>query len=722
MDYPQIEFDNRGVFFPGYTASGRVTLHLSEPMKARMMKIVIEGKAHTHWSETERHSKTDHNGKTETHSETVHYSATVPYMNGECLLWTSTDGKNKMPVGNYTFPFTFAIPINCPPSFEGFHGCVRYTVKAEIDRPWRFNRKNCKPFSVIPSSDLNMIPLAINPMTNTISKNTGLIFKNGVVSMRVDVPKQGFVPGETIQINVFIDNNSSKQVTMARAKLVQNSTYFAKRGWSFYQVDPCAMTNHGATSVRHESKQPINIAPRSKSHVLLTLRIPAIVSSFNNCPIISVSYKLHVHADTTSTFKGSLCSEFPIIIGTVPIRQFIPQTTNFASSAPPAHPSQMPSAPSAPPDIPTPTAPSDDSIPPPYPDDLNRVFSPGSTVSGEVILHLNEPMAARLLTIEISGCANTYWTKVVTREKKTQEGKSHFYNETVHYNSNVIYLKDARVLWTCPENSNIMQAGRYILHFSFSIPSDCPPSFEGEFGYIRYSVKTVLDRPWRFNKQNCKAFTVIPLIDLNKIPLTAMPLVGNAAITAGNIILKKGIVLMRVEVPKNGFVPGESIQISIHIENNCRKRVVLARATLTQKATYFAELTKVKNRHTSQYMKPHKREERRMVTESQQPINIMPHSRGHLKMSLRIPSVSPTFTTCSIITVEYELRVYVESNAKHHRRMHLDLPILIGTVPITPNPRKIAPNCRFIQGPTPTYEESIFGPSKVTPKIRNVEV
>jgi len=40
-------------------------------------------------------------------------------------------------------------------SFEGKHGSVRYWLKAEIDKPWSFNVKTKKAFTVISPIDIN---------------------------------------------------------------------------------------------------------------------------------------------------------------------------------------------------------------------------------------------------------------------------------------------------------------------------------------------------------------------------------------------------------------------------------------------------------------------------------------------------------------------------------------------------------------------------------------
>lgn len=58
--------------------------------------------------------------------------------------------------------------------------------------------------------------------------------------------------------------------------------------------------------------------------------------------------------------------------------------------------------------------------------------------------------------------------------------------------------------------------GAHVYKFSSLLPNTLPSSFESEFGFVRYTVKATLNRPWAFD-QDCKAaFTVVSPFDLNQ--------------------------------------------------------------------------------------------------------------------------------------------------------------------------------------------------------------
>ena len=46
-------------------------------------------------------------------------------------------------------------PSGISTSFEGKHGSIRYWLKAEMDKPWSFNHKTKKAFTVISPIDIN---------------------------------------------------------------------------------------------------------------------------------------------------------------------------------------------------------------------------------------------------------------------------------------------------------------------------------------------------------------------------------------------------------------------------------------------------------------------------------------------------------------------------------------------------------------------------------------
>jgi len=75
-------------------------------------------------------------------------------------MYTAGSDTTHMPAGSHQLPFSFLLPPNLPSSFESGIGHVRYQLKCKIDKPWKFDHKTKKMFTVISMLDLNTQPNA----------------------------------------------------------------------------------------------------------------------------------------------------------------------------------------------------------------------------------------------------------------------------------------------------------------------------------------------------------------------------------------------------------------------------------------------------------------------------------------------------------------------------------------------------------------------------------
>ena len=72
---------------------------------------------------------------------------------------------------------------------------------------------------------MNTIHYASSPVIKEESKNLGFIIKQGQLDVKVRIQKFGFVPGESIDIRVDINNKSLLKVDDIEAKLMENSIF-----------------------------------------------------------------------------------------------------------------------------------------------------------------------------------------------------------------------------------------------------------------------------------------------------------------------------------------------------------------------------------------------------------------------------------------------------------------------------------------------------------------
>jgi hypothetical protein len=67
----------------------------------------------------------------------------------------------KHPEGDFSYPFSIDLDEDIPSSYEGTRGYVRYTCKASVERPWKFDENVIEPFTVIQHYDCNNIRHAL---------------------------------------------------------------------------------------------------------------------------------------------------------------------------------------------------------------------------------------------------------------------------------------------------------------------------------------------------------------------------------------------------------------------------------------------------------------------------------------------------------------------------------------------------------------------------------
>ena len=122
------------------------------------------------------------------------------------------------------------LPPNIPSSFERSHaagqGSVRYYVKANIVRDWKWDYKVKEHIMVNGICDLNLLPTAKLEGNVTGQKNLCcLCCKSGPISAVITTNRTGYVPGELIGFNAEVDNQANKEMTGSFLNLVEVVTF-----------------------------------------------------------------------------------------------------------------------------------------------------------------------------------------------------------------------------------------------------------------------------------------------------------------------------------------------------------------------------------------------------------------------------------------------------------------------------------------------------------------
>lgn len=292
---------------PGDWLEGVVSLDLREPRSVTGVRLALKAKEDTHWSESK--------GKNDVHE----YHSKVQWINTVLTLWGfpfHSTHKKELPAGRYVWPFRIAIPDSeeLPASLEVLAcGYVRYSLEAFVEVSALFAKdikfKRFLPFAPLVTLERRrhlFTPEEFNEFRVVSNWYCG---ENGTINMTARCSTRGFVPGDTIPIDVRLVNNSGAKVTRVRAKLIEIIDLDAYN----HHVHHKQCTNKVArTEVRP------HIRPHSGPHtVQLQLEVPQspIAPTFTST-YIRRAYRVKVRAGVSELFTRDIQVDFDVVGGT----------------------------------------------------------------------------------------------------------------------------------------------------------------------------------------------------------------------------------------------------------------------------------------------------------------------------------------------------------------------------------------------------------------------
>ncbi|VDM73497.1 unnamed protein product [Strongylus vulgaris] len=107
-----------------------------------------------------------------------------------------------------------------------------------------------------------------------------------------------------------------------------------------------------------------------------------------------------------------------------------------------------------------------------------RPFVPGEKVEGTLNINAEHPLKAKSIRIFLrAGAVTEWWVSVYGID--SVHGRS----AKVLYAAGVTYAQEEHCLWAPDdkEKKGTIPSGTHSFPFAFTLPADCPPSFEGRF-------------------------------------------------------------------------------------------------------------------------------------------------------------------------------------------------------------------------------------------------
>uniref|UniRef100_A0A915CZ03 Arrestin C-terminal-like domain-containing protein n=1 Tax=Ditylenchus dipsaci TaxID=166011 RepID=A0A915CZ03_9BILA len=286
----------------------------------------------------------------------------------------------------------------------------------------------------------------------------------------------------------------------------------------------------------------------------------------------------------------------------------------------------------------------------------SAVLYPGQTVNAKCLVVVSRETKISAITVQILGTAKAscYTTEYVGEVTITTK-----------HSSSVVYTNDSMIVWKPKRlKYGLLQRGVYEFPFCFTLPTYCPPSFEGSSGSIKYHMSAKLVRPW-FNKSDFLKLQVIPFSVFNSLMPSPVQRSFTETVNKYCCFGSSGQVHVTVYLPNRNILPRQSFEVNLQLRNHCSAKICKIQFCLIQIARYNVPGG---GPFTSS----------RCVAAISMKVSIRSFSESTDNYCVSFPSTYvPSFNNCSIIHVEYELKTVISVDWFFSKNISCEVPVVV---------------------------------------------
>ena len=293
------------------------------------------------------------------------------------------------------------------------------------------------------------------------------------------------------------------------------------------------------------------------------------------------------------------------------------------------------------------------------PSSSGKGYLAGSKLTGKLVVETDAEKNYRLIEVSLAGTGKVEWTEGGGEESETRRAKEEF-------------LREAVTVWgddLGEGQSGTLSVGRHEFPFTFSIPELCPSSYETQRAsssldaWIRYVLTGRISTRGALKADHTveKTITVIKELRLQQTE----PVRQQNQDTEGFLCCVSGPVALTAELPHSGFTVGDTIPLSISVENGSTHNVRVEAS--------LAKRVKLKARSHVLKKPLHI-----VVKESSSPIRSRSSTTWN-PQTLIVPDVPTSMESLGgMITISYEVKVQV--GLRLGQRLEVSIPVTIGNV------------------------------------------
>uniref|UniRef100_A0A0N5BKX3 Arrestin_C domain-containing protein n=1 Tax=Strongyloides papillosus TaxID=174720 RepID=A0A0N5BKX3_STREA len=309
-------------------------------------------------------------------------------------------------------------------------------------------------------------------------------------------------------------------------------------------------------------------------------------------------------------------------------------------------------------------------------DNPESAYFAGQEVSGKVIIESSEDKKVNEILLEIKGRAKTYWSKGTGKNRKHCGQSEPYFCE--QFNTKYTHKFSITSGPNKHEKERILPKGFHEVPFQYTLPKTLPTSFEGSYGYVRYTCRAICERPWDFDICTKKLFTVIGIEDMNDDSKLTTPMTcQDICLSPTTKVFKlccinngQQQVFLELATERLGFTPGETLSLKGKVENKGRSILKHVHISLIQEVLY-----KAKNFSGAEF---EKKECKIILKKNVGDVKGM--STFDLSKSpaseITFLSLPPSLSTCSLIIITYKVVLSISQESSIY------IPITIGTIPL----------------------------------------
>jgi sporulation-control protein spo0M len=124
-------------------------------------------------------------------------------------LWSPTAHKDRLPTGEYDFPFEFTLPAALPPTFNGEFTRIVYVIEGKVDLPLHTDIRHEVALHILPAP----LAEADKPLRATARSPHG-------VTLELALNASGYYPGDHVQGTLQVTSVESITLTAATVEIV----------------------------------------------------------------------------------------------------------------------------------------------------------------------------------------------------------------------------------------------------------------------------------------------------------------------------------------------------------------------------------------------------------------------------------------------------------------------------------------------------------------------